>query len=58
MCINAYLKNSLLKIIELQAIVNGCEDVWHDGRMLEKWADPCAVNKLELTELFRARDAS
>lgn len=36
MCIDAYLKERLLKILELKKVSS--TDVWHNGRFLEKWA--------------------
>ncbi len=38
MCIDSYLKNYLLKIIELYETSSKQSDVWHNGRFLEKWA--------------------
>ena len=39
MCIDAYLKNHLLKITELYSVCKYSSDVWHDGRFLDRWAD-------------------
>ncbi len=39
MCIDAYLKNYLLKIIEAYSVCRYNADVWHDGRFLDTWAD-------------------
>ena len=39
MCIDGYLKNYLLKMIELYSADNSGVDVWHDGRFLDSWAD-------------------
>lgn len=39
MCIDGYLKERLLKMIEQYAMANGTADVWHDGRFLDRWAD-------------------
>lgn len=39
MCIDAYLKNYLLKMIEMHCAYKYNIDVWHDGRFLDKWAD-------------------
>lgn len=36
MCIDAYMKTLLLKIME--ASEEQQKDVWHNGRFLEKWA--------------------
>ena len=38
MCVDAYLKNYLLKAIELYCYENAGTDVWHDGRFIDKWA--------------------
>lgn len=38
MCIDAYLKNHLLAVMEYNRYVSEKEDVWHCGRFLEKWA--------------------
>jgi len=47
MCINGYLKERLLKIIEqYHMCIYNC-DVWHDGRFLDRWADPYVVEDLE-----------
>ncbi len=39
MCIDAYLKNHLLKMLEMYTVSKYASDVWHDGRFLERWAD-------------------
>ncbi len=39
MCIDAYLKNYLLKMIELYSVSRYSVDVWHDGRFIDRWAD-------------------
>lgn len=39
MCIDAYLKNHLLKMIEMYSVCRYNTDVWHDGRFLDRWAD-------------------
>ncbi len=39
MCIDAYLKNHLLKMIEMYCVCKYNVDVWHDGRFLDRWAD-------------------
>ncbi len=46
MCIDAYLKNHLLKMIEMQAICTRSADVWHDGRFLDRWADSTVKESL------------
>lgn len=38
MCIDAYLKNHLLRVMEEYCILNYQVDVWHDGRFLDRWA--------------------
>ncbi|MGN0597539.1 MAG: aminoglycoside 6-adenylyltransferase [Ruminiclostridium sp.] len=50
MCVDGYLKNHLLKIIQLSMVCRkgGAYDVWHDGRMLEKWADRDIVSDLKM----------
>ena len=54
MCIDAYLKNRLLKMIEQYTIVTEGGDVWHDGRFLDRWADPEILR--ELKECFAHYD--
>ena len=44
MCIDAYLKRLLLRMIELARC--GERDVWHDGRFLDHWADAETVAAL------------
>lgn len=39
MCIDAYLKNYLLKVIEMHSVCKYNTDVWHDGRFLDRWVD-------------------
>ena len=39
MCIDSYLKNLLLKVLEVHAAIKNHADVWHDGRFLDRWAD-------------------
>lgn len=39
MCVDAYLKNYLLKMIEMYSVSMYDTDVWHDGRFLDRWAD-------------------
>ncbi len=46
-CIDAYLKKLLLKIIEEYQLCMGTEDVWHDGRFLERWADNTVLEGLK-----------
>ena len=47
MCIDAYLKNLLLKMIEQYRLCNADTDVWHDGRFLDRWADSSVINELK-----------
>ena len=46
MCIDAYLKNLLLKMIEQYGIAFSGADVWHDGRFIDRWADPSVTGEL------------
>lgn len=46
MCIDAYLKKHLLRVIEMYMISVYKADVWHNGRFLEKWADEKIVQDL------------
>ena len=39
MCTDSYLKNRLLKVIELYSHTKNGADVWHDGRFIDSWAD-------------------
>lgn len=39
MCIDAYLKNHMLKMLEMYTANKYHSDVWHDGRFLDRWAD-------------------
>lgn len=47
MCVDSYLKNYLLKMIELYCFNQNGIDVWHDGRFLDKWADEDIINELK-----------
>ena len=47
MCIDAYLKNLLLKVIELHCFIVDGADVWHDGRFLDRWADQSIIEELK-----------
>lgn len=49
MCVDAYLKNRLLKMIEMYEVcLHGAGfDVWHNGRMLDQWADGDIRQELE-----------
>lgn len=57
MCVDVHLKNLLLRMIEMYEIcVHGIDfDVWHNGRMLEEWADEDIVQ--ELSQCFAHYDA-
>ncbi len=46
MCIDAYLKNHLLKMLEMYTVNKYERDVWHDGRFLDRWADDSIKNSL------------
>ena len=37
-CVDSYLKNHLLKMLEVYRYRTSGVDVWHDGRFIEKWA--------------------
>lgn len=45
MCIDAYMKNLLLKMLEESEA--DTKDVWHNGRFLEKWAGDDVVAALD-----------
>ncbi len=47
MCIDAYLKNYLLKVMEMYTVCKYNADVWHDGRFLDRWADDEIKKSLE-----------
>ena len=47
MCVDAYLKNYLLKIIEMCSESKNHVDVWHDGRFLDRWAEKEVLADLE-----------
>lgn len=47
MCIDSYLKNYLLKIIEMYSVLKHHVDVWHNGRFLERWAEKEILMDLE-----------
>lgn len=48
MCVDGYLKGRLLRMIELyEACLHGADfDVWHNGRLLERWAEEDVVREL------------
>ncbi len=47
MCIDAYLKNYLLSVIEYNRYISDNVDVWHCGRFLERWAGDDNVSALK-----------
>lgn len=47
MCIDAYLKNYLLRMIEMYSVSRYQVDVWHDGRFLDRWAEKEILSDLE-----------
>ena len=47
MCIDAYLKKYLLKMIEMYSVSKYHVDVWHDGRFLDQWAEMEILSDLE-----------
>lgn len=46
MCVDAYLKNYLLRAIELYCYEIQGKDVWHDGRFIDKWAGAYIIDQL------------
>lgn len=47
MCVDAYLKGHLLKIVEVYGHSVQKKDVWHDGRFLDTWADDRIKDELK-----------
>ena len=47
MCIDAYLKNYLLRMIEMYSVSRYQVDVWHDGRFLDRWAEKEILSDLK-----------
>ena len=47
-CVDGYLKNHLLKMIELYCYQKDGRDIWHDGRFIDRWADDWILEKLGL----------
>ncbi len=47
MCIDSYLKNYLLKMIEMYSVSKYHIDVWHNGRFLDRWAEKEILSDLE-----------
>lgn len=56
MCLDSYLKNLLLKVLEVHAATKNHADVWHDGRFLDRWADEKV--RMELKNCFAHYDKS
>ncbi|WP_296662034.1 aminoglycoside 6-adenylyltransferase [Treponema sp. UBA753] len=54
MCLDSYLKNLLLKVLEVQTATKNHADVWHDGRFLDRWADE--EIRVELKNCFARYD--
>ncbi|MDO5774229.1 MAG: aminoglycoside 6-adenylyltransferase [Spirochaetales bacterium] len=54
MCLDSYLKNLLLKVLEVQTATKNHADVWHDGRFLDRWADE--KTRTELKNCFAHYD--
>ncbi len=54
MCLDSYLKNLLLKVLEVHAATKKHADVWHDGRFLDRWADE--ETRAELKNCFAHYD--
>jgi molybdopterin-guanine dinucleotide biosynthesis protein A len=47
-CLDGYMKARLVTLLEWHArAVDPSVDTWHDGRFLERWADPGALAALE-----------
>ena len=47
MCVDAYLKNHLLKMMEVYRYKTAGVDVWHAGRFIEKWAGDEILDELK-----------
>ncbi len=47
-CLDGYLKDRLVTLLEWHArAVDPSVDIWHEGRFVERWADPGALAALE-----------
>jgi aminoglycoside 6-adenylyltransferase len=48
-CLNGYMQAKLLRMIEISSRLAGGDgvDTWHNGRFLEKWADPAIIERLQ-----------
>ena len=47
MCVDAYLKQRLLRMIEFYCYKVEGRDVWHDGRFIDRWADDWILNDMK-----------
>lgn len=47
MCVDGYLKNHLLKMMELYCFLQDGRDVWHEGRFLDQWAEDDILKELK-----------
>jgi aminoglycoside 6-adenylyltransferase len=47
MCVDAYLKQRLLRMIEFYCYKVEGRDVWHDGRFIDRWADDWILNDIK-----------
>lgn len=47
MCVDAYLKGHLLKMIETYCYEINGSDIWHDGRFLDRWAEQSVKDELK-----------
>ena len=45
-CVDGYLKRVILRDLAWHARAAGDTDTWHEGRFLEEWADPRALEQL------------
>jgi aminoglycoside 6-adenylyltransferase len=45
-CVDAYMKRLILRVLAWHAQAAGNVDTWHEGRFLEGWADPRALERL------------
>lgn len=54
MNVDAYLKNYLLRMIEYYCYLMNGVDVWHDGRFIDRWAEPSILK--DLSECFAHYD--
>jgi aminoglycoside 6-adenylyltransferase len=65
--VNGYMKELLLKVIEYHAhALHGDDyDTWHNGRFIERWAEPYVVKEFgniyagySQTDIWKALDAT